>query len=93
MSEPAIRAVAALREMPVIRLLEVATFYTMLMLEPVGAVALVQVCGTTPCMLRGSSALLKVCHDKIGGRDHISRRGRRTSDRGGAAGCRGGARS
>lgn len=75
-SEPAIRAVAALLEMPVIRVLEVATFYTMFMLEPVGAVALVQVCGTTPCMLRGSSALLKVCHDKIGGKDHISADGK-----------------
>ena len=40
--------------MPVIRVLEIATFYTMFMLEPVGTHALVQVCGTTPCMLRGA---------------------------------------
>ena len=54
-SEPAIRAVADLLGMPVIRVLEVATFYTMFMLEPVGTTALIQVCGTTPCMLRGAN--------------------------------------
>ena len=52
--EPAIRAIAMLLDMPVIRVLEVVTFYTMFELEPVGSVALVQVCGTTPCMLRGA---------------------------------------
>jgi len=75
-SEPAIRKVAAMLEMPVIRVLEVATFYTMFMLEPVGATALVQVCGTTPCMLRGSKDLMKVCKDKIGPKDHISADGK-----------------
>ncbi|CAN5297735.1 NADH-quinone oxidoreductase subunit NuoE [soil metagenome] len=77
-SEPAIRAVAALLEMPVIRVLEVATFYTMFNLEPVGTTALIQVCGTTPCMLRGSSELLRVCKDKIGPKDHISADGKFT---------------
>ena len=71
-SEPAIRAVAELLGMPVIRVLEVATFYTMFMLEPVGTRALIQVCGTTPCMLRGAGDLLQVCKDKIGPKDHIS---------------------
>ena len=52
--EPAIRAIAELLGMPVIRVLEVVTFYTMFMLEPVGSRALIQVCGTTPCMLRGA---------------------------------------
>jgi NADH-quinone oxidoreductase subunit E len=69
-SEPAIRAVAELLGMPVIRVLEIATFYTMFMLEPVGSVALVQVCGTTPCQLRGSEAILAVCQRKFGPRDH-----------------------
>jgi NADH-quinone oxidoreductase subunit E len=69
-SEPAIRAVAALLGMPVIRVLEVATFYTMFMLEPVGTHALVQVCGTTPCQLRGAGDLLAVCQRKLGPRDH-----------------------
>jgi NADH-quinone oxidoreductase subunit E len=71
-SEPAIRKVAALLDMPVIRVLEVATFYTMFILEPVGTTALIQVCGTTPCMLRGAKDLIGVCADKLGPRDHIS---------------------
>ena len=57
-SEPALRAIAELLAMPYIRVLEVATFYTMFMLEPVGTTALIQVCGTTPCMLRGSGELM-----------------------------------
>jgi NADH-quinone oxidoreductase subunit E len=71
-SEPAIRAVAELLGMPVIRVLEVATFYTMFMLEPVGDVALVQVCGTTPCQTRGSEALLSLCQRKFGPSNHRS---------------------
>jgi NADH-quinone oxidoreductase subunit E len=59
-------------DMPVIRVLEVATFYTMIQLEPVGKVALIQVCGTTPCMLRGANDLMKVCKDKIGAKDKVS---------------------
>ena len=74
-SEPAIRAVAELLSMPVIRVLEVATFYTMFMLEPVGSAALVQVCGTTPCMLRGAGELMELCREAIGPKDHISRDG------------------
>lgn len=71
-SEPAIRAVAELLGMPVIRVLEIATFYTMFMLEPVGTHALVQVCGTTPCMLCGAGELIAVLERKIGPRDHRS---------------------
>jgi len=70
--EPAIRKLAAMLEMPVIRVLEVVTFYTMFQLEPVGKAALIQVCGTTPCMLRGAGDLMKLCADKIGHKDHIS---------------------
>jgi NADH-quinone oxidoreductase subunit E len=69
-SEPAIRAVAELLGMAQIRVLEVVTFYTMFMLEPVGSHALVQVCGTTPCQLRGSEDLKAVCQRKFGPRDH-----------------------
>ncbi|PZQ64819.1 MAG: NADH-quinone oxidoreductase subunit NuoE [Phenylobacterium zucineum] len=75
-SEPAIRAVAELLGMPVIRVLEVATFYTMFMLEPVGTHALVQVCGTTPCQLRGSEGLMAVCKKKIGPQNHLSADGK-----------------
>lgn len=63
--EPAIRAVADMLDMPYIRVLEVATFYTMFQLQPVGKKAHVQVCGTTPCMLRGANDLKDVCRRKI----------------------------
>ena len=75
-SEPALRAIAALLSMPVIRVLEVATFYTMFQLEPVGTTALIQVCGTTPCMLRGANELMKVCKDKLGAKNHRTADGR-----------------
>ncbi len=75
-SEPAIRKIADLLGMPYIRVLEVATFYTMFMLEPVGSAALVQVCGTTPCMIRGAGELMKVCKDKIGPKQTLSADGR-----------------
>jgi NADH-quinone oxidoreductase subunit E len=64
-SEVAIRAVADLLGMPYIRVLEIATFYTMFQLEPVGKKAHVQVCGTTPCMLRGAKELIDVCKHRI----------------------------
>ncbi|PTW61114.1 NADH dehydrogenase subunit E [Breoghania corrubedonensis] len=68
--EPAIRCVADLLGMPYIRVLEVATFYTMFQLSPVGKKAHVQVCGTTPCMLRGSDGLIAVCKKKIAAHAH-----------------------
>ena len=77
-SEPAIRAIGELLGMPYIRVLEVATFYTMFMLEPVGSAALIQVCGTTPCMLRGAGDLMKVCKSKIGPKQTLSADGRFT---------------
>ena len=58
--------------MPKIRVLEVATFYTMFHLEPVGAKAHIQVCGTTPCWLRGADELKAVCRRRIGGEHHVS---------------------
>lgn len=63
--EPAIRYIADMLGMPYIRALEVATFYTMFQLQPVGARAHIQVCGTTPCMLRGSDEIIKVCRKRI----------------------------
>ncbi len=51
--------------MAYIRVYEVATFYTMFQLPPVGKKAHVQLCGTTPCMLRGAEALKDVCKRKI----------------------------
>jgi len=64
-SEPAVRVIAEMLDMAVIRVLEVVTFYTMFHLQPVGKHHL-QVCGTTPCMLRGSEALKDVCKRRIG---------------------------
>jgi NADH-quinone oxidoreductase subunit E len=73
-SEPAIRAVAEMLGMAKIRVLEVATFYTMFHLEPRGRHHL-QVCGTTPCMLRGAEALKDVCKARIGEKFAVSRDG------------------
>ena len=64
-TEPAIRAVADLLGMAYIRVYEIATFYTMFQLSPVGKTAHIQVCGTTPCMLRGSEGLLEACRARI----------------------------
>ena len=71
-SEPSIRVVAERLSMPTIRVLEIATFYTMFQLEPVGQAALIQVCGTTPCMLRGSGELMATCLKSIGPKDKLS---------------------
>src|SRR3954454_80181 len=63
--ETAIRAVADLLDMPYIRVLEIATFYTMFQLQPVGKKAHVQVCGTTPCRLRGAEDIIKGCQSRV----------------------------
>jgi NADH-quinone oxidoreductase subunit E len=60
-----IEHVAAKLDMAYIRVMEVATFYTQFQLKPVGTRAHIQVCGTTPCMLRGAEELIKVCQRKI----------------------------
>ncbi len=73
--EPAIRHVADMLGMPYIRALEVATFYTMFNLEPVGRY-LVQLCGTTPCMLRGADEIKKVCRRRIGEPEQVSADGK-----------------
>jgi NADH-quinone oxidoreductase subunit E len=64
-SRPAIECVAEMLDMAYIRVLEVATFYTMFQLSPVGTKAHVQVCGTIACQLRGAEDLRKVCERKI----------------------------
>jgi NADH-quinone oxidoreductase subunit E len=63
--EPALRLVADMLGMAYIRVYEIATFYTMFQLAPVGRKAHVWVCGTTPCMLRGAEALKEVCQRRI----------------------------
>jgi NADH-quinone oxidoreductase subunit E len=76
-TEPAIRAIADELDMAHIRVMEVATFYTMFNLEPVGE-HLIQVCGTTPCMIRGSRELNAVCERKIGEKGEVSADGKFT---------------
>lgn len=70
-SEPAMRAIADQLAMPYIRVYEVATFYTMFHLAPVGQHHL-QLCGTTPCMLRGSEDLKEVCKRRIGPKHQVT---------------------
>jgi NADH-quinone oxidoreductase subunit E len=66
----AIEYVADMLGMAYIRVLEVATFYTMFQLSPVGKKAHVQVCGTIACQLRGAEGLIKVCKNKIHSEPH-----------------------
>src|ERR671916_1863141 len=68
-TKAAIEGVAEMLGMARIRVLEVATFYTMFHLEPVGE-TVIQVCGTTPCQLMGAEALMVVCKKRIGPKDH-----------------------
>jgi len=70
LSRPAIEAVADMLGLAHIRALEVATFYFMFQLQPVGSVAHIQVCGTTSCMICGAEDLIGVCKDKIAARPH-----------------------
>ncbi len=64
-SRPVLEYIADMLNMAYIRVLEVATFYTMFQLQPVGSKAHVQVCGTIACQLRGAEDLKKVCQNKI----------------------------
>jgi NADH-quinone oxidoreductase subunit E len=73
--ETAIRAVADFLGMAHIRALEVATFYTMFNLAPVGKFH-VQLCGTTPCRLRGADDLEKICKKRIGEQGEVTKDGK-----------------
>ena len=74
-SVPLMETIADQLSMPYIRVYEVATFYTMFNLVPVGEY-FVQLCGTTPCMLRGSSELREVCKEIIGPENEVSADGK-----------------
>ena len=73
--QKAIEHVADFLDMAKIRALEVATFYTMFNLAPVGRFH-VQLCGTTPCVLRGADKLIALCHERIGEQLHVSADGK-----------------
>ncbi len=73
--KPAIELVADMLAMPYIRVLEIATFYSMFNLEPVGE-HFIQLCGTTPCQLNGAEEIKKVCEKRIGEQRHVSADGK-----------------
>ncbi|MFZ1727613.1 MAG: NADH-quinone oxidoreductase subunit E [Albidovulum sp.] len=70
LSRPAIEHIADMLGLAYIRALEVATFYFMFQLQPVGSVANIQICGTTSCMICGAEDLVAVCRDKIAANPH-----------------------
>ncbi|MEM8632662.1 MAG: NADH-quinone oxidoreductase subunit NuoE [Pseudomonadota bacterium] len=70
LSRVAIEHVAGMLDMAYIRALEVATFYFMFQLQPVGTVAHFQICGTTSCMICGAEDLMAVCREKIAANPH-----------------------
>lgn len=69
-TRPMIEHVARMLDMAEIRVLEVATFYFMFQLQPVGSVAHIQICGTTSCMICGAEDLIAVCKAKIAPHPH-----------------------
>jgi NADH-quinone oxidoreductase subunit E len=70
LSRPAIEHVADMLGMAYIRALEVATFYFMFQLQPVGSVAHIQICGTTSCMICGAEDLVAVCKELVNAKAH-----------------------
>ncbi len=69
-TRPMIEGVARMLDLAQIRVLEVATFYFMFHLQPVGSVSHIQVCGTTSCMICGAEDLIGVCKKKIAPNPH-----------------------
>ena len=70
LTRPAIESIADMLGMAYIRALEVASFYFMFQLQPVGSVAHIQVCGTLSCMICGAEDLIAVCKEKIAAKPH-----------------------
>lgn len=70
LTRPAIEYVAGMLDLAFIRAFEVASFYFMFQLQPVGSVAHIQVCGTLSCMICGAEDLIGVCKDKIADKPH-----------------------
>ncbi|WP_375255514.1 NADH-quinone oxidoreductase subunit NuoE [Yoonia sp.] len=70
LSRPAIEYVANMLDLAFIRAFEVASFYFMFQLQPVGSVAHIQVCGTLSCMICGAEDLIAVCQEKIAQKPH-----------------------
>ncbi|SEW01847.1 NADH dehydrogenase subunit E [Cognatiyoonia koreensis] len=71
LTRPAIEHVAEMLDLAYIRALEVASFYFMFQLQPVGKIAHIQICGTLSCMICGAEDLVAVCQDKIAKKPHV----------------------
>ena len=76
LSRPAIEHVSAMLGMAYMRALEVATFYFMFQLQPVGSLAHIQICGTLSCMICGAEDLVAVCKQRIGAAHALSADGK-----------------
>ncbi|MDF1671746.1 MAG: NADH-quinone oxidoreductase subunit E [Roseovarius sp.] len=70
LTRPALEYVATMLDLAFIRALEVASFYFMFQMQPVGSVAHIQICGTTSCMICGAEDLIGVCREKIADKAH-----------------------
>ncbi|MFT4958980.1 MAG: NADH-quinone oxidoreductase subunit E [Paracoccaceae bacterium] len=70
LTRPALESIADMLGMAYIRALEVASFYFMFQLQPVGSIAHIQICGTTSCMICGAENLMAVCQEKIAAKPH-----------------------
>ncbi len=70
LTRPAIEYVANMLGMAYMRVVEVATFYFMFQLQPVGSIANIQICGTTSCMICGAEELIAVCKELIASAPH-----------------------
>ncbi len=70
LTRPAIESIAKMLDLAYIRALEVASFYFMFQLQPVGSVAHIQVCGTLSCMICGAEDLIGICREKIADKPH-----------------------
>ena len=66
----AMKYIAKFLDMPYIKVYEVATFYSMYNLSPVGKY-FIQVCTTTPCMIRGANKLVEACKEKISEKENM----------------------
>ncbi|WP_113912602.1 NADH-quinone oxidoreductase subunit E [Roseovarius dicentrarchi] len=70
LTRPAIEGIADMLDMAYMRALEVASFYFQFQLQPTGSVAMIQICGTTSCMICGAEDLISVCREKIADKPH-----------------------
>lgn len=71
LTRPAIEHISDMLGLAYIRGLEVASFYFMFQLQPVGSLAHIQICGTMSCMICGAEDLIAICKEKIADKPHV----------------------